>query len=56
MPTPAQVVILPKETAPLRIEEVRLPDPGPGDMSRSPVSDHWALRRRCYLSRSSSAS
>src|SRR5687767_11880720 len=30
MPTPARVVVLPREEhAPLRIEEVRLPDPGP---------------------------
>jgi Zn-dependent alcohol dehydrogenase len=29
MPTPARVVVLPQEQAPLRIEEVRLPDPGP---------------------------
>ena len=29
MPTPARVVILPEDTAKLRIEEVQLPDPGP---------------------------
>jgi Zn-dependent alcohol dehydrogenase len=29
MPTQARVVVLPQERAPLRIEEVRLPDPGP---------------------------
>ncbi len=29
MPTQARVVVLPQEPAPLRIEEVRLPDPGP---------------------------
>lgn len=29
MPTPARVVVLPVETAKLRIEEVRIPDPGP---------------------------
>ncbi len=29
MPTQARVVVLPKEQAPLRVEEVRLPDPGP---------------------------
>ncbi len=29
MPTRARVVVLPQEAAPLRIEEVQLPDPGP---------------------------
>ncbi len=29
MPTPARVVVLPMEQAPLRVVEVRLPDPGP---------------------------
>lgn len=29
MPTQARVVVLPQERAPLRVEEVRLPDPGP---------------------------
>lgn len=29
MPTAARVVVLPQEQAPLRVEEVRLPDPGP---------------------------
>jgi Zn-dependent alcohol dehydrogenase len=29
MPTPARVVVLPVEHAPLRVEEVMLPDPGP---------------------------
>ncbi len=29
MPTQARVVVLPQEQAPLRIEEIKLPDPGP---------------------------
>jgi hypothetical protein len=29
MGTPANVVVLPQETATLRIEELTLPDPGP---------------------------
>jgi Zn-dependent alcohol dehydrogenase len=29
MPTPARVVVVPQEHAPLRVEEINLPDPGP---------------------------
>lgn len=29
MPTPARVVVLPKEPGPLRVEEINIPDPGP---------------------------
>ena len=32
MGTPARVVVLPKEQAPLRIEEITLPDPGPNQV------------------------
>src|SRR5262245_48478167 len=32
MPTQARVVVLPQEQAPLRVEEVRLPDPGPNQV------------------------
>lgn len=32
MPTPARVVVLPKEAAPLEIHEVDLPDPGPNQV------------------------
>lgn len=32
MGTPARVVILPKEQAPLRVEEINLPDPGPNQV------------------------
>ena len=32
MGTPARVVVLPQEPAPLRIEEINLPDPGPNQV------------------------
>ena len=32
MGTPARVVVLPKEKAPMRIEEINLPDPGPSQV------------------------
>ena len=32
MGTPARVVVLPKEQAPLRVEEITLPDPGPNQV------------------------
>ena len=32
MPTPARVVVLPREQAPLELHELELPDPGPSQV------------------------